>query len=50
MSSRVGMLESIKNPEIRQNLVASNATIETVSDVLSDFIKYKLKKTKICFF
>ncbi len=39
VSSRVGMLDSIKNPEKRQNLIASDATIETVSDILSDFIK-----------
>jgi len=32
------MLESIKNSEIRHNLISSNATIETVSDILSDFI------------
>jgi hypothetical protein len=33
------MLESVKNNEIRQKLTSSNATIETVSDILSDFIK-----------
>jgi len=38
VSSRAGMLESIKNSEIRHNLISSNATIETVSDILSDFI------------
>lgn len=39
VSSRAGMLDSIKNPEIRQNLIAPTATIETVSDILNDFIK-----------
>ena len=39
ISSRAGMLESIKSPEIRQKLIASNATIESISDVLSDFIE-----------
>lgn len=33
------MLETIKNLEIRHNLISSDATIETVSDILSDFIK-----------
>ncbi|UJR10097.1 hypothetical protein I4U23_014319 [Adineta vaga] len=37
--SRAGMLEAIKNPAIRQKFIAPNATIETVSDILSDFIK-----------
>ncbi|CAF1231925.1 unnamed protein product [Rotaria sp. Silwood1] len=39
VSSRAGMLDSIKNPEIRQNLIAHTATIESVSDILNDFIK-----------
>lgn len=39
MSSRAGMLESIKDPQKRQILTSNSATIETVSDVLSDFIK-----------
>ncbi|CAF1150482.1 unnamed protein product [Adineta steineri] len=39
VSSRAGMLESVKNNEIRHNLISPNATIETVSDILSDFIK-----------
>ncbi|CAF1196987.1 unnamed protein product [Rotaria sordida] len=39
ISSRAGMLDSIKNPEIRQNLIAPTATIESVSDILNDFIK-----------
>jgi hypothetical protein len=38
MASRVGMLQSVKNSQIRQNLIGSNATIETVSDILNDFI------------
>ena len=33
------MLDHIKNSEIRQNLISPSATIETVSDILSDFIK-----------
>jgi hypothetical protein len=33
------MLDSIKNAEKRQSLIAPDATIETISDVLSDFIK-----------
>jgi len=46
MSSRLGMLELIKNNEIRHNLISPNATIETVSDILSDFItKAKTKFT-----
>lgn len=40
VSSRAGMLESVTNPEIRRQLIASNATIENVSDILSDFIRY----------
>ncbi|CAF1310230.1 unnamed protein product [Adineta steineri] len=39
ISSRYKMLDSIKNAEIRQNLIAPDATIESVSDILSDFIK-----------
>jgi len=39
VSSRAGMLDSIRNPEKRRSLIASDATIETVSDILSDFIK-----------
>ena len=39
VSSRLGMLETIKNTDVRKRLIAPNATIETVSDVLSDFIK-----------
>ncbi len=39
MASRLGMLESIKNSQIRHSLIASNATIETVSDILNDFIE-----------
>lgn len=39
IASRLGMLENIKNNQIRQNLISSTATIETVSDILSDFIK-----------
>jgi hypothetical protein len=39
VSSRVGMLNNIKNPETRQHLIAPDATIETVSDILSDFIR-----------
>lgn len=39
VASRLGMLENIKNNQIRQNFISSTATIETVSDVLSDFIK-----------
>jgi hypothetical protein len=39
VSSRAGMLESVKSPDIRRKLTASDATIETVSDVLSDFIE-----------
>lgn len=37
--SRLGMLESIKNRSIRENLISSHASIETVSDILSDFIQ-----------
>jgi hypothetical protein len=33
------MLDSIKNVEKRRALIASDATIESVSDILSDFIK-----------
>lgn len=33
------MLDSIKNAEKRQQLIAPDATIESVSDILSDFIK-----------
>lgn len=39
VSSRAGMLESITNSEIRRQLTAPNATIENVSDILSDFIR-----------
>jgi hypothetical protein len=39
MASRAGMLESVRNSTIRHKLISPNATIETVSDVLSDFIK-----------
>jgi len=39
VASRAAMLESIRNSEIRQDLSSSNATIETISDILSDFIK-----------
>lgn len=39
------MLESIRNSEIRQDLSSSNATIETISDILSDFIKWVERKT-----
>lgn len=39
VSSRAGMLDSIKNAEKRQQLIAPDATIESVSDILSDFIK-----------
>lgn len=39
VSSRAGMLDSIKNSEKRQQLTAPDATIENVSDILSDFIK-----------
>lgn len=39
IASRAGMLESIRNSEIRQHLISPNATIETISDILSDFIK-----------
>ncbi|CAF0828376.1 unnamed protein product [Didymodactylos carnosus] len=38
MSSRAGMLESIKNPEIRKNLTSDDTTIESIGDILSDFI------------
>jgi hypothetical protein len=33
------MLDTIKNSKIREDLIASDATIESVSDILSDFIK-----------
>ncbi|UJR35959.1 hypothetical protein I4U23_028700 [Adineta vaga] len=39
VSSRAGMLELVKSNEIRHNLISPNATIETVSDILSDFIQ-----------
>lgn len=39
VSSRAGMLEAVKNARIRQKLIDPNATIETISDVLSDFIE-----------
>jgi hypothetical protein len=39
VASRAGMLDSIKNAEIRYSLTAPDATIDTVSDILSDFIK-----------
>jgi len=39
VSSRVGMLDIIRNSKIRQDLIAPDATIESVSDILSDFIK-----------
>jgi hypothetical protein len=39
MSSRAGMLESIRSAEKRHQLIGPNATIETVSDILSDFIQ-----------
>lgn len=39
VSSRAGMLESVSNVERRRQLIAPDATIETVSDILSDFIK-----------
>lgn len=39
VSSRAGMLESVSNNERRRQLIAPDATIETVSDILSDFIK-----------
>jgi len=39
VSSRAGMLDTIKNSKIREDLIASHATIESVSDILSDFIK-----------
>ena len=44
VASRVAMLESIRNNEIRQHLISSKATIETISDILSDFIKWVLLK------
>ena len=39
VSSRAGMLESVKNARIRHKLIDADATIETISDVLSDFIE-----------
>ncbi|CAF3048480.1 unnamed protein product [Rotaria socialis] len=39
ISSRAGMLDSIKNPEIRHNFISPTATIESLSDILNDFIK-----------
>lgn len=39
LSSRAGMLESIKSPEIRQKLIAPDVSIESISDILSDFIE-----------
>ena len=39
VASRAGMLESIKSPEIRQKLIAPDASIESISDILSDFIE-----------
>jgi hypothetical protein len=42
VASRAGMLESIKNNDIRQHLIGPTATIESVSDILSDFIRYNI--------
>ncbi|CAF0831037.1 unnamed protein product [Adineta ricciae] len=39
VTSRAGMLESVKSAEIRQSLTSPTATIENVSDILSDFIR-----------
>ncbi len=38
VSSRAGMLESIRSAQKRQSLIGPGATIETVSDILNDFI------------
>jgi hypothetical protein len=38
VSSRAGMLESIRSAAKRQSLIGPGATIETVSDILNDFI------------
>ena len=45
VSSRAGMLENIQNPEIRHHLISSRATIDSIAEILNDFIRLLYDET-----